>query len=149
MGVQHITTGGGGAPLYTPNPNADSIVVVDKSLHFCKLDINQDTLSFSAIRADGSLIEQFKYTRDTHIGIDETDNHQEAAFRTFAEGKNIVVQFEAPAKGRLEVFDSSGRRIFKREIKSIQYRIPVKTGGLYFVRFGQQDSFHVKKVVLP
>jgi len=58
-GVQHITTGGGGAPLYTPNPNAENIVKVDLSYHFIKIEIDGNTLHFSAIRADGSTIETF------------------------------------------------------------------------------------------
>ena len=56
-GVTHITTGGGGANFYTPNPNAENIVKVEKTLHYCKLDIDNDTLIFSAKRDDGSIIE--------------------------------------------------------------------------------------------
>jgi hypothetical protein len=148
QGVQHITTGGGGAPLYTPNPNADSIVTVDKSLHFCKLDINQDTLTFSAVRADASLIESFKYVRDTHIGIEEANNNQPQQFRTFADEKTIVVQFDQPQEGRLEVYDNSGRRIFKSKINNTEYRIPIKTAGLYFVRFEKNGLFTVRKQVV-
>ena len=36
--VMHITSGGGGAPLYTPT-SQQNIVKMDKSNHFCKLDI--------------------------------------------------------------------------------------------------------------
>ena len=58
-GVEHITTGGGGAPLYDPDSGADHIVKIDKSHHFIKIDISGDTLHFSAIRSDGSVIETF------------------------------------------------------------------------------------------
>ena len=62
-GVVHITTGGGGAPLYDPaSPPFPKIVKLDKSHHFCKIEINDDELVFSAIRKDGSLIEQFAFS---------------------------------------------------------------------------------------
>ncbi len=59
-GVNHITTGGGGAPLYNPNPNSDSIVKVSKSYHYCKVHVKGDTLTYKAIKDDGSVIETFK-----------------------------------------------------------------------------------------
>ncbi len=61
--VNHITTGGGGAPLYSPNSSYPNIVKVDQSNHFTKLHISGDTLYFSAIRSDGTVIEQFSYNR--------------------------------------------------------------------------------------
>ena len=60
-GVEHITAGGGGAPLYNPDPNYPNIVICDTSHNFCKLQIDHDTLHYSAIRDDGSVIESFDY----------------------------------------------------------------------------------------
>jgi hypothetical protein len=49
-GVVHITTGGGGAELRTPDDDYHpSIVVTDESNHFCKIRINGDDLYFEAI----------------------------------------------------------------------------------------------------
>ena len=61
--VNHITTGGGGAPLYTPDPSYPNIVTVSKSNHFTKLKISGDTLYFTVIKSDGSIIEQLTYNR--------------------------------------------------------------------------------------
>jgi len=61
--VEHITTGGGGAPLHDPDSTFQYIVKVDKSHHFCKLEISTDTLHFTAIRDDGQIIEEFDYFR--------------------------------------------------------------------------------------
>ncbi len=61
--VNHITTGGGGAPLYSPDSSYPNIVKVNQSNHFTKLHISGDTLYFTAIRSDGTVIEQFSYNR--------------------------------------------------------------------------------------
>jgi len=58
-GITHITTGGGGAPLYVPKKKRH-IITIDRSYHFCKIDVSSDSLSISAIRNDGTLIESFK-----------------------------------------------------------------------------------------
>ena len=58
-GVCHITTGGGGAPLYKAKSKNDNIVKVDKSLHFCKISTTDNKLKIKVVRADGSIIEEF------------------------------------------------------------------------------------------
>ncbi len=61
-GVTHITTGGGGAPLYMPRKKKN-IITIDRSFHFCKIDVSMDSLVISAIRSDGSQIEKFTINR--------------------------------------------------------------------------------------
>ncbi len=61
--VEHITTGGGGAPLYTPDASQPNIVKTDKSYHFIKLKIEGDLLYFTAINSSGTTIETFTYKR--------------------------------------------------------------------------------------
>ena len=58
-GVVHITTGGGGAGLYDPDPTFPNIMIVNKSHHFCKIEIDGDSLQFSAIKYDGEIIDKF------------------------------------------------------------------------------------------
>ncbi|UCC98214.1 MAG: PD40 domain-containing protein [Phycisphaerales bacterium] len=58
-GIAHITTGGGGAPLRTPEPGQPNIVASDQSNHFCKIDIQGRQLTFEAVRVDGTVIETF------------------------------------------------------------------------------------------
>jgi hypothetical protein len=53
----YVTTGGGGASLYTPDPSWPNVVTVDKSYHYTEIDIQNDTLTMTARRADGSVIE--------------------------------------------------------------------------------------------
>jgi len=62
-GVTHITTGGGGAPLYTPVLPSPQVVIAEMTYHFCTIEATADTLLFKAVRTDGSYIETFTLTR--------------------------------------------------------------------------------------
>ncbi|NDP20541.1 MAG: T9SS type A sorting domain-containing protein [Paludibacter sp.] len=66
--VMHITTGGGGAPLYPPAAR-ENIVIMDKSYHFCKMEIDNTNLKFKAQRSDGTIIESFDYVKSNDPGI--------------------------------------------------------------------------------
>ena len=52
-GVQHITSGGGGAPLHTPDPGEENVVMTDKSLHYMKYEISGGQMTITAIKSDG------------------------------------------------------------------------------------------------
>jgi len=67
--VMHITTGGGGAPLYNPVDGRPNVVVYDKSYHFCKIDIDNNALKLTVKRSDGSIIEVFDYVKSGASGI--------------------------------------------------------------------------------
>jgi hypothetical protein len=56
-GVQHITTGGGGAPLYPPEPGRPNVVLTEKVHHYCTVSATPTTLLFRAVRLDGSVID--------------------------------------------------------------------------------------------
>lgn len=58
-GVYHITTGGGGASLYTPVLPSPQVVVAERAYHFCVVEASAGTLSFRAVRTDGSTIDSF------------------------------------------------------------------------------------------
>lgn len=60
-GIHHITTGGGGAPLRTPDPSYPNIVITSSTFHFCKIEIDADTLHYTVIMDDGTIIESFDY----------------------------------------------------------------------------------------
>ncbi len=61
-GVMHITTGGGGAPLYEPDPSYPNIVATSESYHFCKINIQGNHLAFSAVSTGGAEIDSFFIT---------------------------------------------------------------------------------------
>jgi 3',5'-cyclic AMP phosphodiesterase CpdA len=62
-GVQHITTGGGGASLYTPACTDPEIVTSSKSLDYCKVSISGDTLTCNVYSNTGTSLDSFTVTR--------------------------------------------------------------------------------------
>ncbi len=58
-GVEHVTTGGGGAPLYQPNPTYPYIVAASMSYHYCKVKIDGYRLYLKAIDTNGDVIDSF------------------------------------------------------------------------------------------
>ena len=66
-GVCHITAGGGGAPLYSPSSNYPYIVATAKKHHFCKVEIKDNLLTFTAIASDGSIIDKFTLNEPTAV----------------------------------------------------------------------------------
>lgn len=57
-GIQHITTGGGGAPLHTPDPGYPNVVATAKANHFCTVEINGGTLHFTTIKSDSTILDE-------------------------------------------------------------------------------------------
>lgn len=58
-GIQHITTAGGGAKLHKPDPSMENIVKAIMAHHFCKVEIDGNTLKFTAVKPDGTVIDSF------------------------------------------------------------------------------------------
>lgn len=56
-GVNHITTGGGGAPLYNPESGRPNVVLAEKVHHYCTVSATPTSLLFKAVRLDGSIID--------------------------------------------------------------------------------------------
>ena len=58
-GVVHITTGGGGAPLYTPISGSLDVKIVNKAFHYLKVSIEGNTLTATALTPDNQPIDEF------------------------------------------------------------------------------------------
>jgi len=59
-GIKYITTGGGGAPLSSPDPEYTQYVEAClQANHFCKIDIVGTDLTFNAVKPDGTVIDTF------------------------------------------------------------------------------------------
>lgn len=63
--IQHLTLGGGGAPLMNPSSNKPFVAKAEESYHHAEIDINGDTMIFTARRADGTVIESVTIISDT------------------------------------------------------------------------------------
>jgi hypothetical protein len=58
-GIYHITTGGGGAPLYEPESYSPKVITASKSYHYCTVEIDDNTFIFKAVKPDGTVIDTF------------------------------------------------------------------------------------------
>jgi hypothetical protein len=56
-GVQHVTAGGGGAPLYTPDLGYPNVVAGARAYGHCEIEIEGYHLAMRAVSAAGSLID--------------------------------------------------------------------------------------------
>ncbi len=59
--VLHITTGGGGAPLNTPDIDDPYVITAVAEYHFCKIEIIDNILNFTAVNIEGEIIDSFIY----------------------------------------------------------------------------------------
>ncbi len=144
-GVQYITTGGGGAPLYTPNPDKEHIVRVDKSHHFCKLDVDGDTLSFTAIRSDNSVIESFKYYVGEITAVHSGQSPGPSA-KVYAADNTVYLHLLNGKRGRYEIFDEQGNCIMSHPLEKTAEQIKLTKTGIYFVRITTNGQVFTKKV---
>lgn len=112
-GVQHITTGGGGAPLYTPVPGSENVVVTAKSYQYCRITIDGTRLGFASVNGTTVL--------DT-LTIDKVSAVEGAPVAASLRllqvlpnpfNPSTTIRFELPAAGqvRLAVYDVAGRLV--------------------------------------
>jgi hypothetical protein len=64
--VMHVTTGGGGAPLYTPDPSFPNIVATAEAYHYCKIELDDNMLYFSVYDDGGTRIDTFSIEKNTN-----------------------------------------------------------------------------------
>ena len=62
-GVQHVTTGGGGAPLYEPDAGRPGVVAASRSHHYCTVAIEGPRLTFEALTPEGTVLDSFTTVR--------------------------------------------------------------------------------------
>jgi hypothetical protein len=59
-GVHHVTCGGGGAPLATPDPASAALVLAEATYQYARFDIRNTVMTVTAVRTNGSVIESFQ-----------------------------------------------------------------------------------------
>lgn len=113
-GIQHVTTGGGGAPLRTPDPGYPNIVVAEEANHFCSIEIHGAFLEFAAVSANGDTLDQFTLT-DPLVGVETSDETEIELAQNEPNpfGANTRIAFELADWDhvRLTVFDLQGRLV--------------------------------------
>ncbi len=84
--VHYITTGGGGAPLYDPDPGYPNIVASAKAHHFCKVEIDGAQLNITVVDTSGNIIDLFS------IG-DQSLPVELSQFAAYQEEKLIILEW--------------------------------------------------------
>ena len=142
--VQHITTGGGGAPLYNPNTSMPNIVIADKSYHFCKFDIDGENIECSVIRSDGSLVESFQLSATNSI---EQTYMPDIKFYKLSNG--VMVENFENKKIKLEIYNDMGQQIDSKVLQKGNNRFSNIKTGIYFFRIISSDGkMAVKKLLI-
>jgi hypothetical protein len=117
-GVQHITTGGGGAPLRTPNPGYPNVVTATRAHHYCKIEIDGGYLWFEAVTPDGAVLDTLSLSLPGAGSRDAESDASTMNIRLEHGGPNpsrgcIGLDYSIPAVGRvdLSVYTVDGQRI--------------------------------------
>jgi hypothetical protein len=61
-GVQHLTVGGGGAPLHSVGTGYPNVVVAESTYHHAEITLNGRVLSGQVLRTNGSVLDTFTIT---------------------------------------------------------------------------------------
>jgi len=90
-GVEHLTIGGGGAPLYQPIPTYPYIVATSRSNHYTKIEIDDNWLYFKAINTAGNIIDSFSiYKGPDRLYIPGDVNMSSGAWPPLATGPDVT-----------------------------------------------------------
>ncbi|MCF8369973.1 MAG: metallophosphoesterase [Bacteroidales bacterium] len=63
-GIYHITTAGGGAPLYEIEEEFPNVMNTFKVHHYCKVAIEDDTMTVTAVKPNGEVIDEFQINQN-------------------------------------------------------------------------------------
>ena len=141
-GVQHVTTGGGGAPLHDPDPGCQNVVTATKEHHFCKVEIEGDLLTLTAITPGGKVIDEFvTELSNTMISAEEASHvhiypnctlHKNYP-NPFNRTTTISISLKEPNYIELNIFNVKGKKI-RTLIKG-----KFEAGDHYFIWNGKND----------
>ncbi len=87
--VVHITSGGGGAPLYAPYSSYPYYITSSRTYHFCRISIKENTLQFSAFDQDGNVIDNFFLHNGPDLSPPVIDG-----IRATADASTVIIEFD-------------------------------------------------------
>jgi hypothetical protein len=162
-GVHHITSGGGGAPLYSPNLSYPYVVAAASEYHYCKVEITGDLLSFAAVTPTGQLLDSF--TVENLSGVDDGMPSREGMpLMVFPNPFNpeTTIQFTLaePQLIELAVYDLGGRKVdllaytyYGAGVHRLNWNGEDGTGravrsGSYLIRIVSPQGIQVEKLTL-
>ncbi len=115
-GIPHITTGGGGAPLYAPNPNFPRIRATAMANHFCKVEIADDVLIMTVRTPTDSLIDSITIANPVGVashgggGPPPMVTLQMVCPNPFNPSATIHYSIDRSGPVEIDVYDVLGRR---------------------------------------
>ena len=112
-GVQHLTVGGGGAPLYAPDPAAPNVVASARANHYCRITLDDRHLTFAAVNG-AALLDTFSL--DSRTGADQPPVPESLILHPPSPNPfnpMTTIRFDLPADGevRLGIFDAGGHLV--------------------------------------
>ena len=161
-GVQHITTGGGGAPRHYPTPGMPNIVFSAREYHFCKIEINGDTLHFKASKTNSTIIDSFDIVLGA-VGIDDDSRGEmpqelllyPAYPNPFNPTSTISWQLAVSSPVNLAVYNLAGQRVAvlvdERQpagFHQIEFDASELASGIYLYRLRAGKYVETRKMVL-
>lgn len=155
-GINHVTTGGGGAPLYTPDPGFPYVAATAEEHHYCTIEIAGDSLAFAAVNCVGETLDAFSYPPSAVAdGLPGAPALQlDAAAPSPSSGEtSLAFRLEEPTRIDLAIYDVGGRLVrslLAADLPAGTYEVTWDgtsdagervASGVYFVRLsGPRDS---------
>ena len=168
-GIEHITTGGGGAPLYQPDITYPHIVTATKANHFCKIQIKNGVLKFTAINLSGAIIDSFTVLNPL-VGVGpgkETTPQKYMLSNTYPNPFNpsTTINYSIPQSGfvSLKIYDALGKEVatlvneykpagnYSEEFSAMNgsgKTTSVLPSGIYFYQLKSGSFIETKKMIL-
>ena len=147
--VNHFTLGGGGAPLYSPSYTSGGVIVyAESAYHFMKVQIQEDTAVFKAIKPDGSIIET------TKIGLSGSNkiNYINKRVKIYPNPSSGIytIQTKNLIKGIITVFDITGQKKSDCQITSNKQTVNLSnfSKGIYFLKIKKKNIVIQKRIIL-
>lgn len=160
--VHHVTTGGGGAPLYTPDNQYPYLVAIAQKHHYCMVEIDGDSLTFAVVDCFGETLDQSPLpasdvTEDVPgISTLRLDAPSPSPFASEAE---LSFTLSEAARVELAVYDAHGRLV--RSLLAAELPVGIHSAtwngkndagehvasGVYFVRLSGPRDSATRKIV--
>ncbi len=160
--IEHITTGGGGAPLYNPDTTYPYIVKAAMLNHFCKVEIQNMILKFTALTPSGTIIDTFTIVNPL-VGIkhetEETLPQDYMLSNAYPNPFNpsTTITYNIPQANfvSIKIFDSLGQEVatLVNEFKpagsyTVEFSARSIPSGVYFYQLKAGDFVQTKKMIL-
>lgn len=115
--VTHVTSGGGGAPLQTPNAFGPELVTAVSAYHFCRVEIDGELLTLTAVTPAGEILDTFTRTVTTGVAPhgEQTPPTAVVLRPAYPNPFNAATTFDfsltAPGPVTLQVYDLTGKAV--------------------------------------